>query len=193
MLIKPACFQREGEMEKAITAEIQQLQRSVVPLLLGTFSVHMKLPASTFRGLLSQKTISEPNCKECSNLPVESFHLQIKTERQLTFHNISVFPSLFWEYPTKCFLFPLNSKRHRGTTGYCWGSEGSLPSLWFSYSRSQNEPASQTWRWTLVPWPLPTCSKQQTVGKRLQMNVKGKKPRQFIVSAHKCLYNTQTS
>lgn len=29
MLIKPASFQREGEMEKAITAEIQQLQREI--------------------------------------------------------------------------------------------------------------------------------------------------------------------
>lgn len=85
MLIKPAYFQREGEMEKAITAEIQQLQRSVVPLLLGTFSIHMKLPASTFRGLLSQKTVSEPNCKKCSNLPVESFHLQIKNRKTINF------------------------------------------------------------------------------------------------------------
>lgn len=29
MLIKPANFQREGEMEKAITAEMQQLQREI--------------------------------------------------------------------------------------------------------------------------------------------------------------------
>lgn len=51
-------------MEKAITAEIQQLQGSVISLLLATCSVHMKLPASTFRGLLSQKTVREPNCKK---------------------------------------------------------------------------------------------------------------------------------
>lgn len=75
MLIKPTSFLREGEAEKAITAEIQQLQRSVVPLMLGIYSVHRKLPASTFRGLLSQRTVSEPNCKECSNLLVESLHL----------------------------------------------------------------------------------------------------------------------
>lgn len=66
MLIKPASFQREGEMEKAITVEIQQLQRerSVIPPLAGACSVHMKLPASIFRGLRSQMSVSEPNCKK---------------------------------------------------------------------------------------------------------------------------------
>lgn len=85
MLIKPASFQREGEMEKAFTAEIQQLQRSLVPLLLGTCSVHMKLPASTFRGLLSQKTVSEANCKKYSNLPVELLHLHIINTNTINF------------------------------------------------------------------------------------------------------------
>lgn len=84
MLIKPVSFQREGE-GKAITAEIQQPQRSGVSLLLGTWSVRKKLSASTSRGLLSQKTVSEPNCKECSNRPVESLHLHIINRKTINF------------------------------------------------------------------------------------------------------------
>lgn len=71
-------------MEKAITAETQQLQREICdPTLAGAHSVHMKLPGSIFRGLQRRTTFFEPDCKKYSNLPVMSLHLQIINRKKI--------------------------------------------------------------------------------------------------------------